>query len=432
MRRRAGPAVRGDLGDDLGQRRRPAGTSPCTSRNASRSCGADARPRAGRTPRSGRPRRPGTPRGPATSPVRTPCSTTDVGPGGLDDGPRATAGRRAPAARAGGVGLRPATGRRPSTRQTVGAGGEAAAARRASTAARRGLVDEHVRAASTPCWPAQASAGPSARSGRSSSSTQRLAVAHERGAAPGTAAETASDPRPTMVADEGAGAWRRAAGASRRSSVTSGAVSCLALAALALAVAALEALDAATGVDQLLLAGEEGVALVAELDVELAALGRAGGERVAARADDGDVVVVGVDVGLHGDVSDRWDDAVYRSGQVVQAGGTAYGTSTGVGHEPPSGAGPLHGRLLGDLGQELVVGAERLEPVDQQLEAGGGVALGGQAATAPGAASTPAAAACGRTAAPRGGWSRRRRRWPGRSGARPACGRGAAPCCRCP
>ena len=50
------------------------------------------------------------------------------------------------------------------------------------------------------------------------------------------------------------------------------------------AVAALEALDAAAGVHQLLLAGVEGVALAAELDVQLAALGRAGGEGVAARA----------------------------------------------------------------------------------------------------------------------------------------------------
>ena len=37
---------------------------------------------------------------------------------------------------------------------------------------------------------------------------------------------------------------------------------------LALAVALVEALDAATGVDQLLLAGEERVALVAQLDLQ--------------------------------------------------------------------------------------------------------------------------------------------------------------------
>src|SRR4051794_10352401 len=40
----------------------------------------------------------------------------------------------------------------------------------------------------------------------------------------------------------------------------------------------------------------------------------------------------------------------------------------------------LHAWLLGDLGQELVVGAERLQPVDQQLEPWGGVAVGGEPA----------------------------------------------------
>src|SRR5688500_14685213 len=70
------------------------------------------------------------------------------------------------------------------------------------------------------------------------------------------------------------------------------------LLALPLAVATLEALDPATGVDQLLLAGEEGMALVAELDVEIA-LGRAGGERVAAGATHRRLGVGGVDVGLH-------------------------------------------------------------------------------------------------------------------------------------
>src|SRR3954447_13658491 len=46
------------------------------------------------------------------------------------------------------------------------------------------------------------------------------------------------------------------------------------LGGLAVAVALVEALHAATGVDQLLLAGEERVALVAELDVQLATTGR--------------------------------------------------------------------------------------------------------------------------------------------------------------
>src|SRR4051794_34548057 len=51
---------------------------------------------------------------------------------------------------------------------------------------------------------------------------------------------------------------------------------------LALAVAALEPVDATTGVDELLLARIEGVALAAELDVHVVALGRSGGERVPA------------------------------------------------------------------------------------------------------------------------------------------------------
>ena len=53
-----------------------------------------------------------------------------------------------------------------------------------------------------------------------------------------------------------------------------------------------EALDASTGVDELLLAGEERVALVAQFDVQLAACGRAGLETVPARADDGRLHVV--------------------------------------------------------------------------------------------------------------------------------------------
>src|SRR5215212_2039985 len=64
------------------------------------------------------------------------------------------------------------------------------------------------------------------------------------------------------------------------------------------AVPALEALDPATGVDELLLAGEEGVALVAQLDPQLG-LDRAGGERVAAGAADAGGHVVRVSCSLH-------------------------------------------------------------------------------------------------------------------------------------
>src|ERR1019366_1424818 len=81
-------------------------------------------------------------------------------------------------------------------------------------------------------------------------------------------------------------------GAARRGSALRGA-------GLALrAVATLEALDASTGVDQLLLAGEERVALVAQLDVQVR-LGRARLEGVPARAAHGGLDVLGVDLCLH-------------------------------------------------------------------------------------------------------------------------------------
>src|SRR5205807_7651439 len=77
------------------------------------------------------------------------------------------------------------------------------------------------------------------------------------------------------------------------------------------AVAALEALDAAARVDQLLLAGEEGMALVAELDVEVGLRGT-GGERVAARTLHGGRHVLGMDVLLH-DAPKRQASGPWRS-----------------------------------------------------------------------------------------------------------------------
>ena len=62
--------------------------------------------------------------------------------------------------------------------------------------------------------------------------------------------------------------------------------------------ATLEALDAAAGIDKLLLAGVERMALGADLDVDLR-LRRAGHEVVPARAGDVGLDVVGVNVGLH-------------------------------------------------------------------------------------------------------------------------------------
>src|SRR5262245_35345014 len=66
-------------------------------------------------------------------------------------------------------------------------------------------------------------------------------------------------------------------------------------------VALLEALDAAGRVDQLLLAGEERVALRADLEPQLG-VGRPGLERLPAGAGDGDHVVLGVNPALHGDI----------------------------------------------------------------------------------------------------------------------------------
>ena len=61
---------------------------------------------------------------------------------------------------------------------------------------------------------------------------------------------------------------------------------------------ALETLDAATGIDQLLLAGVERMALAANLDVDLR-LGVTGVEHVAAGAGDGSVHIGWMDALLH-------------------------------------------------------------------------------------------------------------------------------------
>jgi hypothetical protein len=61
-----------------------------------------------------------------------------------------------------------------------------------------------------------------------------------------------------------------------------------------------EAFDAASGVNQLLFAGEEGVAIGADFDVEALAFdGRASLEIVAAGAVDCNGVIIGVNTGFH-------------------------------------------------------------------------------------------------------------------------------------
>src|SRR5215470_10170095 len=62
----------------------------------------------------------------------------------------------------------------------------------------------------------------------------------------------------------------------------------------------LELLDASGRVDDFLPAGVERVARCAHLDVEVLAEGRAGLERIPARAGDGDFLVVRMDPGFHG------------------------------------------------------------------------------------------------------------------------------------
>ena len=68
-----------------------------------------------------------------------------------------------------------------------------------------------------------------------------------------------------------------------------------------LAVALLEAGDSAAAVEDLLLAGVEGVALGADLNHDVAALlGASGLERITAAADHGGLDVGGMNAGLHG------------------------------------------------------------------------------------------------------------------------------------
>src|SRR4051794_3913775 len=76
-------------------------------------------------------------------------------------------------------------------------------------------------------------------------------------------------------------------------------------AALALGGPALEPLDASAGVDQLLLARVERVAVRADLHVHVA-LCRARLERVPARTRHGCFDVVGMNVGLHDEIQCRW------------------------------------------------------------------------------------------------------------------------------
>jgi hypothetical protein len=66
-----------------------------------------------------------------------------------------------------------------------------------------------------------------------------------------------------------------------------------------LAIALVEAIDASCGVDQLLLAGKERVASGADFDVQIALLGRARRERLAASAGNCDIDVFWMNSWFH-------------------------------------------------------------------------------------------------------------------------------------
>ncbi len=82
---------------------------------------------------------------------------------------------------------------------------------------------------------------------------------------------------------------------------------CEELLTLAGSVTLVETLDAAASIDELLLAGEVRVALVAQFKAERASASALRDKNVAARALHGDIGVNGVDVGLHDDLQNRTD-----------------------------------------------------------------------------------------------------------------------------
>ena len=123
------------------------------------------------------------------------------------------------------------------------------------------------------------------------------------------------------------------------------------------------------------------MALVAQLDVEVG-LGGVRRERVAARALDGGLDVGGVDVGLHWCLQTREPDQSTACEPPSSGRRVPNRTPIGPGICPMPDQRPaesdLGARPLGDLGQELVVAAGRLDLVHQQLQAGGVLAVGGQ------------------------------------------------------
>jgi hypothetical protein len=98
---------------------------------------------------------------------------------------------------------------------------------------------------------------------------------------------------------------------------------------LGLGVLATEALNAARGVDQLLFAGEERVAVGANFGVDIAFVRGARGEVVPARADHANLVIVRMDPLLRHDSKTLSLQSSYFSGKAVS--GKAGSDETGSG-----------------------------------------------------------------------------------------------------
>ena len=130
------------------------------------------------------------------------------------------------------------------------------------------------------------------------------------------------------------------------------------------AVALIEPLDAPTGVNQLLLARIEGVALVAELRGNCRH-GRLGRKGVSTRTADLGLFVIGMDVSFHGKsfrrrAPSRRTEPANRSGVIRIPRKASSGAGAGV---------------LGDFGKELVVALCGLDLVHQQFQTSGGAAI---------------------------------------------------------
>ena len=226
--------------------------------------------------------------------------------------PARRGGRRRPGRRRGRIGRH--ARRCPRSAQTAGRGGEQRRLARPGCRRPRAGLGEHVQVGRRPAARPTREPGRELRAGSSSDSTQpdgrgprrcrrpRGRRQHRRPAWRSSRTRPGGGRRAHRPATQGRQAWRRRGPARRSRSIGAPdpeltaapgrddrrpprrrmsdgdrrprrlrSQPCGALLGLALAVAALEPVDAATGVDQLLLAGVEGVALAAQLDVQVSA-----------------------------------------------------------------------------------------------------------------------------------------------------------------